>query len=238
MNNIAYVGGKKASEILGVHQRTLYVWENNKKIDTIRTDGDHRLYNVTKNIEERTNNNIIVENIEKIEQLNNNKDQIKELNKLDHIKNKLNICYVRVSSASQKDDLERQKKYMVEKYPNYILIEDIGSGLNLNKRGIKKIIDLGIQGKINELVVAYKDRLTRFGFEMIEDIITKYSNGKIIILNKKEKKEPEEELVTDVLAILNVYVAKMNGLRKYKKNKKEIKKNYEYKEDNCIKKII
>ena len=52
------------------------------------------------------------------------------------------------------------------------------------------------------------------------------------------KKEPEEELVTDVLAILNVYVAKMNGLRKYKKNKKEIKKNYEYKEDNCIKKMF
>ena len=105
---------------------------------------------------------------------------------------------------------------MKTKYPNYIIIEDIGSGLNLNKRGINKIIHLGIKGKINELVVAYKDRLTRFGFELIEEIITKYSNGKIIILNKSEEISQEEELVKDIMAIMNVYVAKMNGLRRYK----------------------
>ena len=106
---------------------------------------------------------------------------------------------------------------MKEKYPNYIIIEDIGSGLNLNKRGIKKIIKLGIAGKVNELIVAYKDRLTRFGFELIEDLIKEYSNGEIIIENEKEEKEPKEELVDDVLQILNVYTAKMNGLRKYNK---------------------
>ena len=105
---------------------------------------------------------------------------------------------------------------MTTKYPNNIIIEDIGSGLNLNKRGINKIIHLAIKGKINELVVAYKDRLTRFGFELIEEIITKYSNGKIIILNKSEEISQEEELVKDVMAIMNVYVAKINGLRRYK----------------------
>ena len=57
---------------------------------------------------------------------------------------------------------------MKKLYPKYEIIEDIGSGLNLNKRGIRKIINLSIQGKINNLVVAYKDRLTRFGFELIE----------------------------------------------------------------------
>jgi predicted site-specific integrase-resolvase len=91
-----------------------------------------------------------------------------------------------------------------------LIIEDIGSGLNLNKRGINKIIHLGIKGKINELVVAYKDRLTRFGFELIEDIIKTYSNGTIKILNNKEEISQEEELVKDVMAIMNVYVAKMN----------------------------
>lgn len=92
-----------------------------------------------------------------------------------------------------------------------MIIEDIGSGLNLNK-----IIHLGIKGKINELVVAYKDRLTRFGFELIEEIITKYSNGKILILNKNHEISQEEELVKDVMAIMNVYVAKINGLKRYK----------------------
>ena len=76
---------------------------------------------------------------------------------------------------------------------------------------------LGIAGKINELVVAYKDRLTRFGYELIEEIIKEYSNGKIIILNEKEELGQEEEMVKDVMALMNVYVAKMNGLRKYRK---------------------
>ena len=138
------------------------------------------------------------------------------LDDLDNNNEKLNICYVRVSSQNQKDDLERQKLLMKTKYPNYLIIEDIGSGLNFNKRGINKIIHLGIKGKINELVVAYKDRLTRFGFELIEEIITKYSNGKIIILCKSEVISQEEELVKDIMAIMNVYVAKMNGLRRYK----------------------
>ena len=63
--------------------------------------------------------------------------------------------------------------------------------------------------------------MTRFGFELIEELIQKYSNGKIKILNEKELIEPEEELVKDVMSILNVYVAKMNGLRKYNKIKKQ-----------------
>ena len=68
------------------------------------------------------------------------------------------------------------------------------------------------------MVVAYRDRLTRFGFELIEDIIKTYSSGRIIVLNEEDKLEPEEEIVKDIMAIINVYVAKMNGLRKYKKN--------------------
>ena len=214
MEDDKYVSGKKASEKLGVHQRTLYLWEKSGKIETIRTQGGHRLYNVDKYIRERKET--LNENIMKDED---------NLSDLENKNEKLNICYVRVSSMSQKDDLERQKNMMINAYPTYKIIEDIGTGLNLNKRGIKKIINLGIEGKINELVIAYKDRLTRFGYEMIEDIIKKYSNGKIIILNQHDKMEPEEELVTDVLSILNVYVAKMNGLRKYKIKEEKINEN-------------
>ena len=81
-------------------------------------------------------------------------------------------------------------------------------------------IDFFIEGKIHRVVVAHKDRLTRFGFELIEDLIKEYSKGKIIIDSENEgkKKEAKEELVEDVLQILNVYTAKLNGLRKYKKN--------------------
>jgi putative resolvase len=200
-----FVGGKQASEILGVHQRTLMMWDRKGLIETKRTPGNKRLYNVEKYIKQQNSKNNICDNLDDLDK-----------------KEKLNICYVRVSSNNQKDDLERQKSLLMKKYPEYIIIEDIGSGLNLNKRGIKKIIHLGIEGKINNLVVAYRDRLTRFGFELIEEIITKYSKGRIIVLNEKEKLEPEEEIMKDFMAIMNIYVAKMNGLRKYSKLNKKV----------------
>jgi len=201
-----YVGGTEASKILGVHYRTLYLWDKKGTIKTIRTDGGKRLYNVDDYIKNK--------------ECKQDEKCIKDLNELDKKKEKLNICYVRVSTLKQKEDLERQKKIIRDKYPEYIMIEDIGSGINLNKKGIIKIIELAIEGKINELVIAYKDRLVRYGYELIEHLINKYSNGKIIIMNKKDDREPEEELAFDVLQIMNVFVAKMNGLRKYKKNKK------------------
>ena len=101
---------------------------------------------------------------------------------------------------------------MRNKYPNHLIIKDIGSGMNLNKRGIRKIINLAINGNIEELVIAHKDRLTRFGYELIIN----YSHGVIIIENKLKTLNPHEELVTDVLQIMNIFVAKMNGLRRYK----------------------
>ena len=75
---------------------------------------------------------------------------------------------------------------------------------------------MAIEGKVGEVVVAHKDRLARFGYSQIERLIKKYSNGIIKILNDEKEKEPREELVEDVLQIMNVFVAKMNGMRKYK----------------------
>jgi excisionase family DNA binding protein len=195
-----YLGSKEACQQLGVHPRTLYNWEEKGKIDTIRTPGGKRLYNVEKYIKDQK---IITKNIDENEIENENIEKLK-------------IIYTRVSSISQKDDLERQKNYMQKRYPNHLLIEDIGSGLNFNRRGLRKIIKYAISGKIEEIVVAYKDRLTRFGYELIEDLIKEYSGGKIIILHKNKDLEPEEELVKDMLQIMNIFTAKMNGLRKYK----------------------
>ena len=204
-----YVGGKEASKLLGVHQRTLYQWEDKGLIKTIRTPGGKRLYNVVDFLKDK--------------ECKDDDNCIKDLDELDNFEEKLNISYVRVSSLSQKDDLERQKKLILDKYPNHKMISDIGSGINFNRPGIKKIIKLAIEGKVNELVIAYKDRLTRFGYELIESFIKDYSNGKIIIIYKKDDMEPEEELVKDVLQLMNVFVAKMNGLRKYKKKEKNTK---------------
>lgn len=198
-----YVSKREALKQLGISSMTLLKMAENNTIEYMKTNGGHRKYNINKYI----NDNKI-----KIE-----KEQLKDIIESNNNTDKIDICYVRVSTFGQKDDLERQKIYMTKKYPNYELIEDIGSGINFNRKGLRKIINLAIKGKINTLVVAYKDRLTRFGFDLIEDLITDYSEGKIIVENNKEEKEPKEELVDDVLQILNVYTAKLNGMRKYKK---------------------
>lgn len=212
MNDEGYVGGKKASEILNVHQRTLYQWDKKGKIETIRTPGGKRRYNVKKFIENRKMTYNKVDNIY-------NEDDIN----IDELENKIKIIYARVSSLSQANDLVNQKSELIRLYPNHKLIEDIGSGIDLNRKGLRKIIKLAIAGKIEEVVVIHKDRLTRFGYELIEDIITDYSGGIIVVVCEDQEVEPEEEIVKDVLTMMNVFVARMNGMRKYKKKKKDDK---------------
>jgi putative resolvase len=201
-----YVGSKEACELLGVHPRTLYIWEKKGLIETIRSsERGKRFYNIDKYF---LNKGIKCHKINKIIKCSS----IEEINK----QKKIKICYARVSSIGQKNDLERQKEVMKNKYPDYYLIEDIGSGINLTKKGLKIIIDLAIEGKLEELVIVHKDRLARFGYDLIEYLIKKYSNGKITIIEEKKDMEPEEEMVKDVLQIMNVFVAKINGRRKDK----------------------
>ena len=122
-----------------------------------------------------------------------------------------------MSSQKQKEDLDRQINLMKQLYPSHRIISDIGSGLNFKRKGLQELINMAIKNQLDEIVVAYKDRLARFGFELIENIVKTHSNGKIKILNKSEEKTPSEELTEDIIAIMNVYVAKVNGLRKYEK---------------------
>lgn len=131
------------------------------------------------------------------------------------LKPKRNICYCRVSSKKQIEDLNRQIEMMKELYPNYEIIKDIGSGLNFNRNGFNELLDIIIKGELEELIVAHKDRLTRFGFDLVKNLTEKYSNGKIIILNNSESISIHEDLSKDILSIMNFYVAKMNGYRKY-----------------------
>lgn len=132
---------------------------------------------------------------------------------LGKIKCRRMICYCRVSSYKQKDDLARQVSFMKEKYPKHEIIQDIGSGLNFKRKGFKAILELANKGEIRELVVAHKDRLCRFGFEIIEWLINK-QNGKIVVLDKASY-SPQDELTRDLLTILHVFSCRINGLRKY-----------------------
>ena len=131
------------------------------------------------------------------------------------VKDEFDICYCRVSSYKQKDDLERQVKFMQEKFPNAETVTDIGSGLNFKRKGLKTILERSIRGDSINLYVAHKDRLCRFGFDLIEWII-KRSSGKIVVLDQTIL-SPEVELKRDLLHILHLFSCRMHGLRNYRK---------------------
>lgn len=123
------------------------------------------------------------------------------------------ICYCRVSSQKQKDDLARQVVYMREQFPNAKIIKDIGSGLNFKRKWLNQILDECLSGVTITLVVAHRDRLCRFGFELIEYLINQ-NGGEILVLDDS-KSSPEEELTEDLLAVLHVFSCRMYGLRRY-----------------------
>jgi len=124
------------------------------------------------------------------------------------------ICYCRVSSYKQKDDLQRQVEYMQKKFPKAEIITDIGSGINFKRKGLKSILERAIEGDKLKVVSAHRDRLARFGFELIRWIIER-SGGELLVLNESNL-SPETELTRDLLTILHVFSCRMHGLRNYK----------------------
>ena len=131
------------------------------------------------------------------------------------------IGYCRVNSHKQKDDLERQienvRTYMYAKGYQFEIISDIGSGINYNKKGLNKLIDMITNSEVDKIVVLYKDRLIRFGYELIENICEKYGT-KIEVIDNTEKTE-EQELVEDLIQIVTVFSCRLQGKRANKAKK-------------------
>jgi len=108
---------------------------------------------------------------------------------------------------------------MRAKYPEYEIIKDIGSGLNFKRKGLKAILESANSGDIKEVVVAHKDRLSRFGHELIRWIIENHG-GKLVVLDNI-KQSPEQELTRDLLTILHVFSCRLHRLRNYRASIKE-----------------
>jgi putative resolvase len=139
------------------------------------------------------------------------------------------IGYCRLSSHKQKDDLERQvervRNYMIAKGYQFEIIKDVGSGINYNNKGLNQLLDLITNSKVEKVVVLYKDRFVRFGFELIESLSEKFGT-EIEIIDNTEKTE-EQELVEDLIEIVTVFSCRLQGKRanKTKKMLKELVEN-------------
>ena len=149
-------------------------------------------------------------------------DQLREVLQIkEDSRNKVIIGYCRVSSNKQKDDLERQianmKLYLDNLNKPYEIISDIGSGINYSKKGLRELIKRITIGQVEKIVVLYKDRLLRFGYELVEYIANLY-NCEIEVIDSTEKTE-EHELVEDLIQIITVFSCRLQGKRANKARK-------------------
>ena len=189
MSTEEYLRPKEVREILKISDKTIYNWEKSGKLTCVRTVGGNRRFLKT---------DIFPDLKEKKEDINE--------------KQRRKICYCRVSSRSQKEDLERQVKFFRQEFPDHEIVKDIGSGLNSKRKGFNSVLDAGIRGDLEEVVVTHRDRFCRFNFELFERIIREYSNGKIVVFDKTET-SPEEEIVKDLLSIVTVFSERVHGLK-------------------------
>jgi putative resolvase len=129
------------------------------------------------------------------------------------------VCYCRVSSPKQRDDLCRQVEFMQQRYPNAEIVKDIGSGLNFKRKGLQALLVRFMRGDKLTIVVACRDRLCRFGFELFQ-FMAEQNGGSIVVLDQVIHC-PEAELTADLLAILHIFSSRMHGLRSYSKKIEE-----------------
>jgi len=187
--------GQLAKE-LGVHIETIRRWDRDGKIKAVRTTGGHRRFEL---------------------------NQVKAMLDNEKLKDKkITVIYARVSTPNKKDDLNRQierlESFCMAKGWEYKTISDIGSGINYNKKGLQKLIEMIISNQIKRVVINYKDRLVGFGYELIEKICN-LKGVEIVVVSSDESKTFQQEMVEDILSILTVFSAKLYGSRSHKNKK-------------------
>ena len=127
---------------------------------------------------------------------------------------RVNYVYARVSSYKQRKDLGNQVSFLKTRFPNHTLIKDFGSGLNFKRKGLRTLLERARQGRVGDVVVAHKDRLCRFAFELVEWVVTS-NGGRVVVLDQTEH-SPQEEFTEDLLSIVHVFSSRYHGLRRYR----------------------
>ncbi|PSN93254.1 IS607 family transposase [Candidatus Marsarchaeota G2 archaeon ECH_B_2] len=176
---------KEACLLLGLHPRTIQKWDKQGKIRVVRTPGGRR------RIPE---------------------SEIRRLQGEKGIRSV--IGYARVSSNTQKDDLERQVEYLRQRGVREV-VTDIGSGLNEKRRGFLRLLDRVLHNEVDKVVVLYEDRLTRFGFDTLKKVFEAHGTT-IEVLNQADVKPPQQELVEDLITIISRFSGKLYGMRSHK----------------------
>ena len=185
-----YYSISQAADHLGVSPSTLRRWEACGKLLPERTAGGQRRYSASQLMTQQT----------------------------PHLQRKT-VAYSRVSSHDQKKDLARQQEilslYCAAKAWQYEIISDLGSGMNYRKKGLRQLLNLIVSGQVERLVITHKDRLLRFGAELVF-AVCETRDCEVVIINQGDQPSFEEELAQDVLEIITVFSARLYGSRSRK----------------------
>lgn len=186
------------AEQIGVSVETLRRWDRTGKLKAKRTPSNHRYYTEEDLLQARGLKPIAEERLVKV--------------------------YCRVSSAKQKNELANQKLSMEQfclarGYAVDEWVEEIGGGLNFKRKKFLNLIEEAISGKIETIVIAHKDRLCRFAFDLIEQLLKK--RGCQIVVANAESMSPQQELVEDLMAVVHCFSCRLYGSRSYRKEKEK-----------------
>lgn len=218
-----FVSISTASTITGLSFQTLRILADKEKIASYRTPSGQRRFN-RKSLQEMCNPSL--HDVQ-------SQDKQRKTAKRDFI-------YARVSSRKQMDDLSRQVEFLKSRrneYVAYNVVQDIGSGINFQRKGLQTILDACLQGTIGTVVVAHRDRLARFAFSLIEYLIVR-AGGNLTVIDDVERdscKTSEQELSEDLLSIIHVYSCKQMGRRKYRKHKRVLQEAENFSEQQSKK---
>ncbi|WP_210499565.1 IS607 family transposase [Vibrio crassostreae] len=184
----------ETAEMLGVSVPTVRRWQKAGKIqEKQRTLGNHRRFS-----HQEINKSLGLEPVKKV------------------------VGYARVSTHDQKKDLETQRQRLINHGCDEV-ITDLGSGINCRKRGLMKLILLILSGEVREIVLTTKDRLLRFGHELIYKLC-EWHGVEVLTLDELEEVPFETELVNDVICLMTVFNARLYGKRSHKNKKKNNQK--------------
>ncbi len=200
-----FVSAREIQQKFTISTASLRRWDKDGRVETIRTPGGFRLYklsDVSRLFSSRS--------VSTSSQGDGNESNEQE----ETTTPRITICYARVSSDQQKDDLGRQVETLQAKYPEADeLIKDVGSGLNYKRKGFQRLLDKVYAGLVKQVVVTHKDRLCRYGTELVEHLFSKTDTKLVVLGQSVEEQDSNQELAEDLLAVCNFFVARRNGLR-------------------------
>jgi len=177
---------REACDILQIDATTLRRWDREGKIHCIRLSNNFR------------------------------RVPEEEINRILGVKsNRIDAIYARVSSSDQKNDLYNQIDRLKSLYPNTQIFSDIKSGLKFNRKGFIELLNMIEDNKVNNIYITHRDRLARFGFDLIENIC-KIHSTRIIEVDGEEIPSANEELTRDLISIITSFSARLYGLRSHK----------------------